>query len=114
MELNEDDIFDEDLSGTIFENLGDLPIMSFINEKIRGKYVIYNSNTNIPKPMMMNASPYNQSSITNHAYYNYITTRLGQMVSAKPDADINLLFRIVAMEWNHMCAQQSLKKSKKS
>lgn len=113
MELNENDLFDENLSGTIFEDIGDLPIMSFINKKIRGKsdmfYVSYDSLTSYAsssktQETIVNAVKSAEKNISDKEYYKFMTKRLGDLIAIRPGADTNLLFRIAVMEWNHICS----------
>lgn len=90
MEFYEDEqIFNEDLSGTIYENIDDLPVMSFIDKKIRYNHVFIK----MKKPQK-----------NDKEYYKFITKKLNEYISARPEADANLLFRIADMEWQHINA----------
>ena len=109
IEIDENALFEEDLSETIFENIKDLDVMSYINERIRGKSTnCCNNSLKIEK--LMNVSKINKAS-SYKEYFQFIEKRLKEMIAIRPGADPHLLFRIALMEWNHKCVLENLKRS---
>jgi len=105
IENDENALFDEDLSGTIFENIKDLNVMSYINANIRGKSIdCCNNSLKIESLTKVT----NTKAIDNREYYKFISKRLREMIAIRPGADTNLLFRIAVMEWNHKCVLEKL------
>ena len=107
IENDENVLFDEDLSGTIFENIKDLNVMSYINANIRGKSMDC-CNNSLKIESLMKAIDIKDKALDCKEYYKFISRRLREMIAIRPGADTNLLFRIAVMEWNHKCVVEKL------
>lgn len=118
------DIFDDDYAGTVFEDIDDLDIMSFINERIRGKtqmiisndsynyhnyYNYYNFKEDNEKnnEKEQNDNKENVSSNVKYLkndYYYYLINRLNTLIYVFPNTDMETLYKIAKVEWNNMYA----------
>ena len=118
------DIFEDNYEGTVFEDIDDLDIMSFINERIRGKtqmmisndsynfhtYHIYNEHNEKKEGKAgknYNDDKENDSSNVKYLkndYYYYMINRLNTLIYVYPNTDMETLYKIAKIEWNDMYA----------
>ena len=108
MQTDDTKIFNEDLTGTIFENIEDLPIMSFINETLIDKQLMPTYYLNCDSTIL-NALQQNNKNKLKQEYYKFVIRRLNELINIRPGSDTELLFKIVIMEWNHMCSLKNIK-----
>ena len=101
-------LFNEDLTGTIFENIEDLPIMSFINEILIDKELMETYNLNC-ESTIFNTLQQNNKNKLKQEYYQFVIRRLNELINIRPGSDTELLFKIAIMEWNHMCSLKNVK-----
>lgn len=90
------DIYNEDYSGTIFEDIEDLNVMSFIKEN-NGE--IYDKNDY--------DYDYNYVEKTNEVYlkkdyYYFMINRLNTLIYVFPNSNMESLYKIAKIEWNNM------------
>ena len=115
------DIFEDDYVGTVFEDIDDLDIMSFINERIRGKsqmmisndsynyHNYYNCKEENEKQIEKEQNDYNENDSSNvkylkKDYYYYLMNRLNTLIYVFPNTDMETLYKIAKVEWNNMYA----------
>ena len=115
------DIFEDDYVGTVFEDIDDLDIMSFINERIRGKsqmmisndsynyYNYYNCKEENENKVEKEQNDYNENDSSNvkylkKDYYYYLMNRLNTLIYVFPNTDMETLYKIAKVEWNNMYA----------
>ena len=94
MDIDDSELFNDDLTGTIFENIEDLPVMSFIKERLIKK--------------QEETTSYIEQS-DNTEKYNFVLKRIKEFIDARPGADIDLLLKIALMEWNYSCGRKVVK-----
>lgn len=84
MEIDDDsELLNQDLTGTIFENISDLPIMSFIRQRLLRKQLT------LPNKFKQE-------------YYEFVIKRFNELMNIRPGSDSDLLLKIAIMEWNFM------------
>lgn len=108
MATDDTNIFNEDLTGTIFENIEDLPIMSFINEILIDKQLMPVCCLHC-ESTIFNTLQQNNKNKFKQEYYQFIIKRLNELINIRPGSDTELLFKIAIMEWNHMCSLKNVK-----
>lgn len=110
------DIYDEDFSGTIFEDIDDLDVMYFINDRIRGKTLImienddYIYNNNYDDMYKGKTTPTAITKTTpkterRNDYYYFMINRLNTLIYVFPNTDMEMLYKIANIEWNNMYAK---------
>jgi len=113
MDINlvDENIFNENLSGTIFENIDDLPIMTFIDKKLKGNNIDLSNYSDDTLDTIFNIKDYSiheTKTYIEKEYDKFVTKRLREYINFRSGADIKLLHQLVIMEWNHYCKLRCL------